>query len=496
MNHKQPQCNDDAAVQRLGVIGGLGALAGADLFYKLTRSQPVLAEQFHCHLLLEQRAFNDASLALYSGANLASRKFYVYEMCKAFEARGIEAVMLPCFASHLFVAEIQQEVGVRILDMMQALTQHLGNVHAAGTALGVLASDVVREGGLFERYLGGRYRLIYPSPAEQAALMAAVYRAGGLKQGGLDGAPLQAVNRVCDALQAQGATVIVPGMSELALLCAALQRRGVALLDSNQVYADFAGGQPRRVAHVPFKLGVVGGVGPAATVDFIDKVVAHTPAGKDQDHIKLVVEQNPQIPDRTANLLRAEADPTIALYATCQRLVEAGADAIAIPCNTAHAFVARIQPHLAVPIINMLDETLQAIVRRYGASTPLGLLATSGTLKSAVYHEAARAAGLQVITPGHEYQALVMDAIYGERGIKAGFTEGICKEQLLVVAEHLCELGAAVLILGCTELPLVLSPGDALPVGRHTVALVDPTTELALTCVRLALKARAPVGEG
>ncbi|NBA98600.1 amino acid racemase [Pseudomonas sp. R5(2019)] len=491
---RKVQCGDDVAVQRLGVVGGLGALAGADLFYKLTRSQQVLADQFHYHLLLEQHAFNDASLPLYKGVNISSRKFYVYEMCKAFEARGIEAVMLPCFASHTFLGEIQEELSVRILDMMAALKQHIAGLYAPGTGLGVIASDVVRDSGLFERYLGSSYSLIYPQAAEQAALMEAVYGVGGIKEGGLEGGPLEAVHQLSLALQAQGAVVIVPGMTELSLVCAALQRRGIAMLDSNEIYADFAAGEKHRQAKAPFKLGVVGGVGPAATVDFMDKVVANTPAGKDQDHIKMVVEQNPQIPDRTANLLRAETDPTIALYATCQRLADAGADAIAIPCNTAHAFVARIQQHLDVPIVNMLSETIEAIVQRHGSKKPLGLIATSGTVKSRVYHEAARAAGLHVITPGHEYQALVMEAIYGERGIKAGFTDGICKEQLLVVAEHLCELGAGVLILGCTELPLVLSHADAFHLGGHVAALVDPTTVLALKCIQLALDARNATG--
>ncbi|RMP70995.1 hypothetical protein ALQ17_200197 [Pseudomonas fluorescens] len=107
-----------------------------------------------------------------------------------------------------------------------------------------------------------------------------------------------------------------------------------------------------------------------------------TPAGKDQDHIKMVVEQNPQIPDRTANLLRDETDPTLALYATCKRLESAGAQAIAIPCNTAHAFVERIQAHLRVPIVNMLSETVEWIVHTHGSGQAVGLLATSGTLQT------------------------------------------------------------------------------------------------------------------
>jgi aspartate racemase len=91
-----------------------------------------------------------------------------------------------------------------------------------------------------------------------------------------------------------------------------------------------------------------------------------------------------------------------------------------------------------------------------------------------------------VITPGFDYQAMVMEAIYGERGIKAGFTDGICKEQLLLAAEHLCELGAGVLILGCTELPLVLDHCEAFQINDHVVPLVDPTTILALKCIELS----------
>lgn len=227
-------------------------------------------------------------------------------------------------------------------------------------------------------------------------------------------------------------------------------------------------------------------MGPAATVDFMAKVVTHTPAGRDQEHIKMVVEQNPQIPDRTANLLHDATDPTMAMYATCKRLESAGANAIAIPCNTAHAFVERIQAYLRVPIVNMLTETVDAIVRQYGAGKTVGLLATSGTIKSQVYQDAARRTGLQIIVPGVDYQALVMDSIYGARGIKAGFTEGICKDQLLLAAEHLCESGAEVLILGCTELPLVLEHSKAYMINGHQVALIDPTTLLAIKCIQLS----------
>ena len=120
----------------------------------------------------------------------------------------------------------------------------------------------------------------------------------------------------------------------------------------------------------------------------MDKIVRNTPAGRDQEHIKLVVEQNPQIPDRTKNLIGDGIDPTIALYSTCKRLEADEADIIAIPCNTAHAFVERIQPYLSIPIVNMLFETAECIRREHRSCKRIGLLATSGTIGSRVYHDA------------------------------------------------------------------------------------------------------------
>lgn len=478
-----------AGVRKLGIVGGLGSLAGGDLLSKLVRSRAVLNDQDRYHFLFEQHPFRDLKLPLDRQASMIARKFYVFQVCQSFEARGVDAVLLPCFASHTFRDELQEELGVQLLDIMDALRQHLAHVAQAGTTVGVIASDFVRHSGLFERYLGEHYTIVYPDHTEQAALMAAMYADHGIRDGHLHGVPLETVHQACLSLQARGAQLVIPGMTELSLVCADLQRRGVAVLDINEIYAGFATREHGDLERPAFKLGIVGGVGPAATVDFMAKVVASTPAGKDQDHIKLVVEQNPQIPDRTANLLHDETDPTLALYATCKRLESAGANAIAIPCNTAHAFVERIQAHLRVPIVNMLSETVAHIRERYGAAVTIGLLATSGTIASQVYHQAASRLGLQLIAPGHDYQAMVMQAIYGERGIKAGFTEGICREQLLVAAEHLCDLGAEVLILGCTELPLVLAHCEAFALNGHRVVLVDPTTLLARRCVALALSA-------
>lgn len=484
----QPTIDGHKDMQDLtfGIIGGLGTLAGADLFLKLVKSRAVMADQGRYHFLFEQHPFRDVSMPLTSDASMTSRKLYVFKTCQSFESRKVNAVLMPCFASHTFREELQSELAVPIVNMLDALDVALKDALPEGGRIGVLASDFVRNARLFDDRFGQRYEVLYPNEATQATLMGAVYGPGGIKAGNTDGLCLEHVHQACQELTAVGASLIVPGMTELSLVAGALQRRGIAVVDVNQVYADYATALADGHVSLAFKLGIVGGVGPAATVDFMGKVVKNTTAAKDQDHIKMVVEQNPQIPDRTANLLRQEADPTVALYATCKRLESEGANAIAIPCNTAHAYVERIQPHLSVPIVNMLTETVRHIVSKYGRAAKVGLLATSGTVESRVYHEAA-VGQLELVTPAPEFQQMVMEAIYGVDGVKAGHTQGRCAGLLRTAIAHLQSRGASVQVLGCTELPLIFAQTDGFDTGMGaTVALVDPTDVLAKRCVQLA----------
>jgi aspartate racemase len=484
MKHGTTHGAANVAGKTLGIIGGLGSLAGGDLFFKLIKSPSVIADQGRFHFLFEQHPFKDVLLPLDRQVNTTSRKFYVFQLCQSFAASGADGVLLPCFASHTFRDEVQAELDIPVFDMLLALRQHLERTVRPGARLGVLASDFVRYSGLFEKHFGADYTLVFPTQTSQAALMDAVYAVDGLKDGCMDGATLDRLHLICLELLGQGVDLILPGMTELSLVAAPLRQREVPLLDANQIYADYATGNAEQAPRHSFKLGVVGGVGPAATVDFMAKVIKHTPAGKDQDHLKMVIEQNPQIPDRTANLLHQQTDPTMAMFATCKKLQREGADAIAIPCNTAHAFVERIQPYLDIPIINMLSETIAFIVDLYGAGKTVGLLATSGTLASGVYHHAAAAAGLNLIVPTADAQVKVMNAIYGECGVKAGFTTGQCVAELQAAAADLCAQGATVLILGCTELPLLLPCAEYVDGQGHRAALVDPTDILARRCVQ------------
>lgn len=474
-----------------GIIGGLGTLAGADLFLKLVKSRAVMADQGRYHFLFEQHPFRDVTMPLTQQASMTSRKLYIFKTCQSFEARKVDAVLMPCFASHTFREELQAELSVRIVNMMDALARTLDDALPDGGTLGILASDYVRHARLFEEQFSERFEIVYPAEATQAKLMDAVYGEDGIRAGNTDGLCLEHVHQASQELVEAGASIIVPGMTELSLVATALQRRGIAIVDVNQAYADYATSLADGHIALAFKLGIVGGVGPAATVDFMGKIVKSTTAARDQDHIKMVVEQNPQIPDRTANLLRHETDPTVALYATCKRLESEGANAIAIPCNTAHAYVERIQSHLSIPIVNMLTETVRHIVDKYGKGTRVGLLATSGTVESRVYHDAA-AGQLELVAPDPEFQEMIMESIYGADGVKAGHTQGRCADLLRAAIAHLANRKVKVQILGCTELPLIFAQTDAFPVGDATVGLVDPTDVLAKRCVRLAKTSRYP----
>jgi len=478
---------------RFGIVGGLGMLGAADLFFKLTQALPASPGEGQAGLIFEQRPFHEGPSPGAAEAPQSGRKLYVFDLVRSFESRGAQAVLLPCFLSHTFLPELQAEVKVPIVDMMAALKADIERRHVKARRIGVLTSDHVRAKRLFERYFGeDRWELVYPDARTQEdCVMAAIYGAEGLKSGQLRAGPIDLLASACEALVREGVDLIVPGFSEIPIAIDALRSRGYPVLDSNLAYVRAATAQEPG-GSAPVKVGVVGGVGPAATVDFLGKLVRNTPAARDQDHIKVVVEQNPQIPDRTANLIGDGVDPTVSLYSTCKRLEAAEAALIAIPCNTAHAFVARIQPHLSIPIVSMLETTAEHLRDHLEPGAKVGLLATSGTVQSGIYAEALEHAQLAPLLPDAPHQALVMSAIYGPQGVKAGFTNGQCSQALQAALEHLVDRGAQAIILGCTELPLVIAADDALMVRGRPIRVVDPTDLLAKRCVSLVMSAPDP----
>jgi aspartate racemase len=470
----------------LGVVTGAAQLASADVLSRMTGAlrQPGAAKPFD--LVLEQRSWQGP--ASQSAAN-AQFKIHVFDTMRAFEKRGVDAIVLPCFLSHTFIDELLANVTVPVANIMTALSAHVRQAFSSVRRIGVLTSDAIRGNGLFERYFDAvQFDVLHPrNEAGVDRVTSAVYGDEGIRNGRFHGHPIELLRAACVDLVAQGAEIILPGLAEIALVARALGRLEVPLVDANLVYARYVAAAQYSQQERRFKVGVVGGVGPAATVDFMAKLVRNTPATCDQDHLKVMVEQNPQIPDRTAALLGNGDDPTLALYAACKTLEDGGADLIAIPCNTAHAFIERIQPSLGIPIVNMLTCTADYLRQTFPGLREVGVLATSGTLASGVYEQALEASGFVQIAPAAAAQARLMNAIYGPNGAKAGYTSGECCDDLAAAVDDLVAQGVQVIVLGCTELPLLLRDATLACAGGLAVRLVDPTEVLARRCVAYAL---------
>ena len=466
----------------LGLIGGLSPLADADMLAKLIEATESHPDAGQFEIVFEQKPFLRA--AAQDGATTA-RMLYIYDRIDSFRQRGVGIVVLPCFLSHTFIEELKANSPLPVANMMEALLRFVRATYPSQKRIGVLATTLVREQRLFEAYFpSGEFEILYPrNPDGLDRVTEAVYGDEGIRKGTRQGRPVELLRAACADLVEQGAELILPGATELALVVDQLRAVRVPVVDPHQVYATHIVSEHFAPAERPFKLGVVGGVGPAATVDFLQKVVRSTPARRDQDHMRLLVEQNPQIPDRTEHLVGEGPDPTLALYATCKKLQAGEADLIAIPCNTAHAFVAEIQTHLDIPIMNMLTVTVGHVRDTFPALKKVGLLATTGTVASGVYRRTLEDHGLQEVVPSPALQARVMNAIYGPRGVKAGFTGGEALADVSAAIDDLVAQGVEVIILGCTELPILFTEPKVRNASGKTVTLVDPTDILARRCV-------------
>lgn len=228
---------------------------------------------------------------------------------------------------------------------------------------------------------------------------------------------------------------------------------------------------------MPKSIGIIGGMGAAATCDLFNKIITMTDAKSDQEHIPILIDCNTNIPDRTKAILGEGQDPVPELVRSGVRLQSMGADVLIMPCNTAHYFYDRITPFFDIPLLNMLRLTAQEIKNREIGK--IGLLATDGTIESRVYHEALAAEGIDLVTPTAVKQMNVMDVIYN--GIKAA-NRDINLSGFYDTIDELFAQGAEILVLGCTELPIAF---DIFHIDRP---VIDPTVVLAAAAIRFVDK--------
>ena len=221
-------------------------------------------------------------------------------------------------------------------------------------------------------------------------------------------------------------------------------------------------------------VGVLGGMGPDATVDFMAKVLAATPAGSDQEHVHMLIDHNPHVPDRTRAILTGAGEPGPVLARMAKQLQEAGARIIVMPCNTAHAFQPDIEAVLDVPFVSIIDETVAACAG-FGA---VGLLATQGCLASGIYEAALSAAGVRAIMPNAAETKAFMELT---TRIKAGDSGPDVGARMQQLANALVSRGAQAVIAGCTEIPLVLDESMLdVPLVSSTDILAEATVAYAL----------------
>src|SRR5690606_6321863 len=222
------------------------------------------------------------------------------------------------------------------------------------------------------------------------------------------------------------------------------------------------------MARVNSLVGVIGGVGPLATAYFLDKVVRLTRAERDQDHVDLIVFNHASIPDRTAFVVGdSEENPGPVMADDAKRLEAFGAELLVLPCNTAHTFTEEIVAAVAVPVLSIVGETIDEALRRVPGLARAGVLATTGTVASGVYHRALEARGIEPVVPGEADQEIVMTIIYEQ--VKAG--RPVALEALQGVVDRLVDAGAQVVLLACTELSVGAQDADLLADPRYVDSL-------------------------
>src|SRR5690625_1282752 len=217
-------------------------------------------------------------------------------------------------------------------------------------------------------------------------------------------------------------------------------------------------------------IGVLGGMGPAATVELFARIVNNTSAKKDSEHISMIIVNDPSIPDRKEYILGNGISPIPKLKENIIKLINAGADVIVIPCMTAHSFISELQLTSSIPIINGIE-----LIEKYFMSIKrdirkVGLLATTGSIQSGVFQKYLTK---DIVTLDPFNQSKLMQIIYGEEGIKAGNNNFKVIDEINSLINHLVNMEAQAIIVGCTELGIVMNENNT------KITIVDPITLLA-----------------
>jgi aspartate racemase len=226
-------------------------------------------------------------------------------------------------------------------------------------------------------------------------------------------------------------------------------------------------------------IGILGGMGPEATLDLFRCIIDLTPARRDQDHIQVLIYSNPKIPDRTKAIAAGGESPIPQLVESALLLEKSGAGILAMPCNAAHHYLPEVRQRVHIPFLDMIEETSRRLRSLLPCVKKVGLIASIGTYCSGVYPRSLSAVGVETVIPAHSDQQRIEAAI---NEVKAGRHGRAAQETFQSVGGRLIESGAEAVILGCTEIPL------AFDVREVNYPTLNPTKILAEAAVEWALK--------
>lgn len=225
-------------------------------------------------------------------------------------------------------------------------------------------------------------------------------------------------------------------------------------------------------------VGIIGGMGPEATVDFMRRLIAATPAQDDKDHLHVLVDNNPKIPSRIKAIIeKTGEDPAPVLCGMARGLEAQGADFLVIPCNTAHYYLPRIAPSVQIPLLDMVELSVKKLLAAEAKPRRIGLLASPAVRMVGLYNERLEQAGLQAIFPALPNESELLEII---KTVKAGQLASRHRKDYTKIALSLADAGAEILLVACTELSVIGPPDDVvMPVIDTLDVLAEATIATA-----------------
>lgn len=228
-------------------------------------------------------------------------------------------------------------------------------------------------------------------------------------------------------------------------------------------------------------IGILGGMGPYATLDLFQKILLNTPAKIDQDHLKIIINNNPKIPSRKAFYNQSES-PLTELIKSARLLEKAGADFIIMPCHTAHLWWNEVKKTIKIPFYSMIENTVERTIFQYGSheNKKILFLATETTIQSHIYQDSFKNSPFQLVIPTNKEQEIVDQAI---KSIKGGLLQDnffISKLKTIIDKYH--QEGISLLVGCCTEIPLMY------PYFGGEMEMIDPTLMLAIMAIEESMK--------